>query len=370
MAFINPVTDDAVSWSPSAAVKTKTNSTLVQLTTTDDTETTAITITPPNNALYQFRATVLARSSTGKSYLVELRATYEQTSGTWTPVEAPWGWNEFHLGFPVTVRAWFEQSGSSVLLKVVGEDTVTVDWSANIHVQIVSNTALNGSVGVDPASLSLTGFWQDYAGGTWTGTASAGASSGRTLVAGNVPSVGASFGAHASAEFNGTNDYLDSAITGNNYLSASAYTMEVVCDIASYVASGAIYEEALIFGANTSLYIAVSTSGVQAGHLNSISGTQSTPRVSLPALGTKLCIQVRFASGTLGIRVNGGSWAETSGADDCDVLSARTLRAGVNYDLSTFFAGRIARIFTASSGLSDATLNGTYAHAQSNFGVP
>jgi len=253
---------------------------------------------------------------------------------------------------------------------VKGETGVTVDWSLNVHVQMVSNTALNASVGVDPATLSLTGFWQDYAGGTWTGTASAGSSSGRTLVAGNVPSVGAAFGAHPSAEFNGTNDYLDSAITADNYLSASAYTMEVVCDVASYVASGAIYDEALIFGANTSLYIAVSAAGVQAGHLNSVSGTHSTPRVTLPALGTKLCIQVRLSNGTLGIRVNGDSWAENDGADDCDVFSARYLRAGVNYDTSTFFAGQIARILTANTGLSDATLNGTYAHAQSNFGVP
>lgn len=369
MAFINPVTDDTVSWSPAGATKTRTDSSLVHIATADDTETTILTVTPPNNALYQFRATVLGRYGT-RTYAADLRATYNQVSGTWTTIELPWAWNEFRTVFPETVAARFDRVGSAVLLKVTGEDGIDVDWSASVNVHVVSNTPLNANVGIDPATLNLTGYWLNYAGGTWTGTASAGSSGGRTLVPGTAPSVGANFGAHPSAAFNGTTQYLDSALDANDFLSSTAYTMEVVCDIAGLLASGAIYDEVLIFGGTSQIYISVSTSGVQAGHFNSVSGTWQTPRVALPALGTKLCIQVRFGAGTLGIRVNGGSWAENTGADSCDILSYRQLRAGVNYDSTKYFEGRIARLFCAATAFSDATLDGTYAHAQSNFGVP
>ena len=369
MAFINPVTDDSVSWTPSASLKSKVDSYLLTRSPVGATEETALTITPPNNATYDFRATIVGRA-TGKYYRADLRAAYDQTSGTWTVVEAPSVANEIK----VNCAGWtsrFERSGSNVLVNVTGESGAV--FSVETHAQIVSAAVLNGGAGIDPATLSLTGFWQDFASAPWSGLASAGASLNRTLVVGatpDAPSVGPNFGVHPSAQFNGTSEYLDSAITADNYFSESAYTIEVVCEFSALGAANQIYEEPLLFGCNTSLYIAASTSGIRVGHFNQSTGAFTTGYLALPPVGTKLCVQAKFEAGKLKIRVNGGSWEETD-ADDCDVIDARTLRTGANYDPSTkFFNGRIARIFTANTALSDTTLDGTYAHAKSNFGVP
>lgn len=86
-----------------------------------------------------------------------------------------------------------------------------------------------------PASLALTGWWRDYppealgAPVPWVGTASAGASGGRTLFHGvTSPKQGSLFNGHRGADFLGsfesTNSQEGSGETLTQYVSASAWT--------------------------------------------------------------------------------------------------------------------------------------------------
>ena len=77
----------------------------------------------------------------------------------------------------------------------------------------------------DPASLNLTGYWKDFASAPWAGSSSAGPSGGRGLSTGTAPVVGASFGTHPSASFNGTSMSLTSStLTLDSYFTTKAVT--------------------------------------------------------------------------------------------------------------------------------------------------
>lgn len=221
---------------------------------------------------------------------------------------------------------------------------------------------------IDPDSLALSGNWYDFAATPWEGIASAGASLGRDLINGAAPTVGANFGSHPSASFDGT-QYLQQALTVDSFLSPDEYTIEVICEAASLAtAQTEPYEEPLLFGDNNgNLYLAISAAGVRIGHHDG-GGGDWTPYAAVPATGTKMCIQAVYNGTTAKVRVNGGTWQSVARATAVN-MDAGTPRVGVNYASNKFFTGKMARIHTSLVAESDSTLDGTYAHAQTNFGV-
>lgn len=223
---------------------------------------------------------------------------------------------------------------------------------------------------LNPATTSATGYWLDYAGAPWTGTASAGSSGGRTLVVGSAPAVGANFGTHPSADFNGAANNLVTAITADNYFSAGGGTIDIVVEMDVLAASAAnAYDEPALWGKTGAghFLVSVSANGVRASNLDASFVRTTTGYVAI-STGTKYCVQAKWNGTNLMIRVNGGAWASVA-SGPAGFLSANTCDVGVNYDGTKLVNGRIARILTYSSALSDATLDALYASARASFGV-
>lgn len=226
---------------------------------------------------------------------------------------------------------------------------------------------LNAAVAFDPATLPLTLYLTDFAGLPWVGTASAGTSGSHNLVTNGVdPTVGASFGTHPSADFNGA-QYIKTDVVMSAILSASAYSLQFIAEFDTAGATNAaIYSEPGIF-ANTSSYVNVSytTSGVRAGR--NTGADELTAYIAL-ATSTKACIQMKYDGTNIKCRVNGGAWQSVAAANVTDLTVIGV--CGVNYALTIFVDGRIAQVLASDTALSDATMDQLYAHAQANFAVP
>ncbi len=223
---------------------------------------------------------------------------------------------------------------------------------------------------IDPETLVLTGYWFDYEGTPFEGKPSAGPSEGRDLIDGDEPAIGPDFGTHPSAEFNGTTNFLQQGLSMDSFLAPTGYTIEIVCSASALLAAqAAAYDEVILWGDNGgNCYLSISDGGVRVGHHDE-GGGGWTGYASIPEVGTKMCVQAKYDGEVAKVRINGGAWA-TAERGTAVNMDAVTPRVGVNYASATFLEGHVSRIFTAQSAFDDATLDGTYAHAQSGFGVP
>ena len=135
--------------------------------------------------------------------------------------------------------------------------------------------------GLDRASLALSGWYKpDFSGSPWTGSASAGASGGRTIswpTAGEIPVAGTAVNGKAPASFDGTNDVLrDGSLAGSSYLSAAAYSivMLVKPSAPSGANANAYSDEQLFCISGDQVGISWNSSGVRGWHYN---GSNWTP---------------------------------------------------------------------------------------------
>ncbi len=232
---------------------------------------------------------------------------------------------------------------------------------------------------LDPATLTLTGYWRNP-GGTlgsaitdpWPGTASAGSSSGRPLTIGALPNVGASFGTHPSADFNGSGHYLvlGSSLKLSDLLSRPAYFAQVIFEADTAAAPAANpYDDELLLGENGgNFYIGFSTSGVRAGHYDDVS-FKVTPAVAC-STGAKHCAQVWYDGTNVSCRVDGGAPQTVAAGQVTTAITTLIPRVGASFNAGAFFDGRIAQILTAQSVLTSTQRDQLYAAAQADYAVP
>lgn len=217
-----------------------------------------------------------------------------------------------------------------------------------------------------PATLSLTAYYRDFASLPWAGIASL-SNSGSHSFDGASASVGASFGSHPSASFDGASDFLRSGtLVTSDYISAGAFTLEWILQAVTASAADANPDNEpglFVDYANGYFRVTYSTSGVRAAIFSG--GTTSYVALST---GTKACVQCTYDGSTLRIRVNGGSWASIASANIANTTGIPAV--GTNYNGTKKFNGRIARFLAAQTALSGTVLDNLYADARSNYGVP
>ncbi len=228
--------------------------------------------------------------------------------------------------------------------------------------------------GAAPAA-SPTADWRDYAGSPWIDSVG----SFQLSEATNPATVGANFGTHPSADFDGTNDFLQSATTFASVYNSDAASATIVFEADALVADGAGPEDGvpLFGGAGGSPYISLSSSGVRVGYFDGTYGANATGFAAV-STGVKTCVQFTFeeetspgaTDGTLQVRVNGGAWVSVACIGNFTDALTIALRVGKNYDDTKFGNMRVAWIRTYDRTLSDPDADLDFAYAQAEFAVP
>ncbi len=237
--------------------------------------------------------------------------------------------------------------------------------------------AIEDAVVFDRASLSATGYFIDYGGGTWAGTASAGTSASNSFVAGVPPSVGASFGSHPSADFGGTNDLTHSTLA--DFITEPAYAFHFVVEMdtaAAPAGGGSEYTDPAFISDRTNgeLYVTFTTAGVLVGHYDGSAFHNTTP---IPlATGVKACVQARYDGANIQCRVNGLESTGSPGWESVAAGNVRTVALGHDVFMGASYAGigmidgRIALAMAFATAIVDADMDNLLADARTNFGVP
>ncbi len=232
-----------------------------------------------------------------------------------------------------------------------------------------------GTALYDPSVLNLAIWNRNYGGASpWAGTASAGSSGTRSLTEGtNPPAAGAALNGQGTASFNGTSSKIGIAtfINSNaaNLIGAStsaAYSGWALVNVTALGTNGADYNNQCIVSTGPSAYFCVylkSGSGGQVGVANFDGAREVTPT----AIGTGAwaLVQWKLDSGTLKIRVNGGT-RSTIAAGALSAPNGFQLGYQPN-DSAHYYNGLIAEFALMGSTLSDAQednvksyINGTY----------
>ncbi len=227
----------------------------------------------------------------------------------------------------------------------------------------------------DPTTLSLSLYCKtgNYVAGTWTGTASAGSSSGRNLTeATNYPAVApnevtcrvptASSASRtlvhgAMPNFDGTNDKLAPAGTLDTYAAASTLSWWVLFYADKTVVNpgaGSHYTSPYLIGdAGTFAFLAYDGAGVT----GRVSDGSTFPEVTVTcAPGSWHLAQMKYESSLLYVRVDAGPWSYIA---TCAAISDLTnvMLMGADYTSALFLDGKIAEVGITDTALSNATFN-------------
>jgi hypothetical protein len=223
-----------------------------------------------------------------------------------------------------------------------------------------------GSV-INPATLSLSGWYKDYGGGNWAGTASAGGSGTLNLEANTCGN--STLNGHGIATFNGAQSKGDSSHGSSTYLAVDNYTVGVVVkpkspaapDASVFVDPNPIGDDGAQFG------LRWSTSGVAWYHNDTVRKT--TPWVACSADSWhKVWIRYNGTTDTLEIRVDGGSWSAYAGTvGSITSLAGVLLYVGRGYTAACVCD--VAEVITAQTPLSDATIDQLDAYFAARYAL-
>lgn len=238
----------------------------------------------------------------------------------------------------------------------------------------------SSSIVFDPATLSLTGWWRDYPGTSpWSGTASAGTSTSNSISeATNPPNAGTALNAHATANFDGTNDVLgDSVGSLDTYVNAgdgSGWVLFNADTATSDSGAGTRYNNPQFFiDSNGVMGCGFSTAGVHVFVTDGSNGI--TEKVIACATGGWHLVswKYHYASPglTLSIRLDGGAWqTATSGAGSglSGTINPDSIHVGPRYTGGTvFFDGRIAEMATSDTFISDANFDNVKSYINNRY---
>lgn len=221
-----------------------------------------------------------------------------------------------------------------------------------------------GAALFDPATLSHTLLYlPDYA-YPWTGAASAGTSGGRNLTnatAGARPAVGAGANGHASADFDGVDDLLDSPINTTVALSAAASTVWFIAKARTVPAdSGIAYDQGTLFvdAANGDQNIGLTNAGLRCAYY--ASGYKERSLACAPGAWFFGC--VRHGSGDLALRVN-GTWTAPVACGNLSYLGTGLVRVGKAYGAYNF-DGEVLAYGVSNTAFVDEEIDDLHSYMQ------
>jgi hypothetical protein len=278
-------------------------------------------------------------------------------------------WNNLVLA---TVSASMAPSGALTFFSNAA-GSATADSGALpswVHrLTITRDSVLDFDFANEPLSLYVT----DFAGAPWNGTASASTSGSFNLVVGDAPSVGANFGTHPSADFDGTADCLHGSGTLGDAIDDAAFYVAAVASVDTYTAAsgGAEYNEDAIFtDSSGALGLNVTSSGALLYMYGETSGKVVTSYVTLPSAGTKFFIEGWYDGTNIYVAVNGTASAGVAVEPMAAASLASTPYVAKNYDASAFLDGKIA-LLIARKTVPDAPTRAAYlAKVQADYDVP
>ncbi len=363
------ITDEIVTWSPTASPYGTSTSAHKTYDTSGATQSTAMTIALADESFVDLQAVVLGRSEDDRHFAIDLRASWSRTDAA-APDErrAPATSNALGTN-PGGWAAVFDVSGNNARVRVTGEAALAIRWSVLATAQVVSIGATPG--GYDPAILSLTGWWRaDFASSPWSPTASAGSSgaNGDLEEATNPPGVGTAQNGYDPADFDGTNDRLNNASTAATLFNVGAGSVAVLfyANSAAAPAGSAVDDEQLLGDSGPYMGLVFTSSGVRAYIYDSGAAYQTTAS-SAASTGAWHLAQMKWDATDLYSRVDSGAWSAgvpTTGP----LLLTGTLVIGKNYNTS-YFDGNILDIITADSTLSDGDFDNLVVYVNDRYGL-
>ena len=222
-----------------------------------------------------------------------------------------------------------------------------------------------------PSTLPLTGWWRaNYSGAPWLGGASAGTSAQRDLnSATNAPDIATALNGFTPANFNGIDDWLDSALPISSYLASTAWEVHGLfsADTARPHSPGVAYNFPALLGETvlSSVYVAFSSAGVIAGHTD---GASYKEVLGACATGGIHAFQAWFDGTALNVVIDGGAPATPVPAGPA-VLGNGFLRVGAAHGTApaAAFDGRIVELMTADKVLGAPARAGVRAYFNERY---
>lgn len=298
-------------------------------------------------------------------------------------------------GYTVTITGTRLTGTSSVTfggtaatgIVVVGPTTVTCTVPAKAAgTYTVQITATDGTASLasafeywSPAQLALSGWWRGSytapgADPRWTGTASAGGSGSRNLIAAVVtpPGAGTAVNGYTPADFvPATPNGLDTNDAASDFLSLSAYSgWALVYFDAITTNSATAYQNDVIVNSSTGGYMGVTARSSGLVYLYQYDGGFPQAQAAAAA-GAWQLVHFKYDGTSMKIGVN-GTWGTPVAAGNIAVaLGGEKLRFGQNASGGTFpMDGRALEYGFASSALADGDLaTKMRGYAATRYGV-
>lgn len=234
-------------------------------------------------------------------------------------------------------------------------------------------TKVGGGAAFDPTTLAFSGYWRaDYAGAPWSGTASAGLSTGRDLVTdgGNDPSTSASQNGFAGADFIAANsDRLKTALDMVDLVGATGWTCLCVLKPRNLAADGTVTQNQTIVSEVGQYFgLEVFDNGARVWQYNSAGTLLFQDATTGPASNSYCLVHAKWDGAKIYAGFNGTYSAGTA----LTTIAAATggSRIGSYYNGSSFYLdGIILELAFATSVLSAGDISNYKSYVNSRYGL-
>ena len=139
-----PIVDAQIDWKPTASPNISLSQYQKSVDTTNATTTSLLVIPIVGETMNDYRATVIGRSVIDDHFRLDLKAAYKSTDGAIAVLDAPATSGALSTGNAAGWTAVFDQSGTDVRVRVVGDSSHKTRWDVVCTVQTISlDAALN-----------------------------------------------------------------------------------------------------------------------------------------------------------------------------------------------------------------------------------
>lgn len=282
------------------------------------------------------------------------------------------GWTDLVLG---TLTNSASPSGAFGLLhndvaaSLDGDSGQFPCWLKTITLYGTGSTNVSNVTPLDSASYNSDGLWRaSYAGAPWTGTASTGASSGRSLTAGAAPATGTAVNSLTPGDFNGSSHWLEYAGAWTNFALTTGWTISAVFMADAAGLPGAqYYSPASIVsdtGGGAGIGVGFSTSGVSAWHGDG----SGYPGVYVACTTAAWhIVHARYNGQIIEVSVDGGPWGVVD-AFNATILTGNP-RIGAQYNLGAYFDGKILEVSLRKAARTDSECNALTMAARARYAL-
>lgn len=229
----------------------------------------------------------------------------------------------------------------------------------------------------DPTTLAFDGLWlPSFTGSPWVASASAGGSgsNGNLSEGTDPPATGTAVNGYTPAAFRGDvggldADQLISAHAFSTFATASAYSGTCIFNCRKFTTnagSGSFYDNGSIWTNGAYAGLVLRGSGASGNvTLFHFDGSQQSVSAAI-SKDTWYVVDWKFSSGTLYLRINGGSWQTATSIGNLADLTA-TFQMSKQYDNHKYLNADVMALGVAKTALSDADLDNFYSYAQDTF---